>query len=45
LEVEVLRLVRVAVGGLPLGNLAKGKTRRLNPQDLLALGVVPADAE
>jgi 23S rRNA pseudouridine2605 synthase len=45
LEVEVLRLVRVAVGGLPLGNLAKGKTRRLNPQDLLALGVLPADAE
>ncbi|HEY0180941.1 MAG TPA: pseudouridine synthase [Dokdonella sp.] len=33
LGVDVLRLVRVAVGGLPLGTLAKGGWRRLAPDE------------
>jgi len=37
LEVEVLRLVRVAVGPLQLGDLAKGKARTLSPTEKLAL--------
>jgi len=31
--VEVLRLVRVAIGPLPLGNLAKGKHRVLTAEE------------
>ncbi len=34
---EVLRLVRVAVGPLPLGNLAKGQWRHLSPDEVRAL--------
>ena len=34
LDINVLRLVRVAIGGLPLGNLAKGKFRRLTESEL-----------
>ena len=34
---EVLRLVRVAIGPLPLGNLAKGAYRHLTPEEKLAL--------
>lgn len=37
--VGVLRLVRVAVGGLPLGDLGKGRWRRLDAADLARLGV------
>jgi len=35
--VEVLRLLRVSVGPLPLGNLAKGRARELTPKEKLAL--------
>jgi 23S rRNA pseudouridine2605 synthase len=34
LGVNVLRLVRVAIGELPLGNLAKGEYRRLTEQEI-----------
>ncbi|MBL8300205.1 MAG: rRNA pseudouridine synthase [Rhodanobacteraceae bacterium] len=36
-EVEVLRLVRVAIGGLALGQLARGSWRRLDAGDLALL--------
>jgi 23S rRNA pseudouridine2605 synthase len=36
-EVPVLRLIRVAIGGLKLGELAKGSWRRLNVGDLAEL--------
>jgi 23S rRNA pseudouridine2605 synthase len=32
-EIEVLRLIRVAIGPLPLGTLAKGRTRKLTPEE------------
>jgi 23S rRNA pseudouridine2605 synthase len=35
--VEVLRLLRVSIGPLPLGSLAKGKVRELSPKEKLAL--------
>lgn len=37
LEIEVLRLVRVAIGGLELGNLPKGKARALSEDERVAL--------
>jgi 23S rRNA pseudouridine2605 synthase len=37
LDVSVLRLVRVAIGGLPLGELGKGKWRRLDAHEIEAL--------
>jgi len=37
LGVEVLRLVRVAIGGLTLGDLAKGSSRKLTPKEKAAL--------
>jgi len=37
LDVEVLRLVRVAIGPLPLGDLAKGAWRELTAAEVLAL--------
>ena len=37
LDLEVLRLVRVAIGPLPLGDLAKGEWRRLTPAEVKAL--------
>jgi len=37
LEIEVLRLLRVAIGPLQLGNLAKGTYRRLTQEEKLAL--------
>jgi len=37
LKVEVLRLVRVAIGPLVLGDLAKGATRALEPEEKQAL--------
>ncbi len=40
LGIGVLRLVRVAIGPVPLGNLAKGEFRRLTPEELNVL--VPA---
>jgi len=36
-DVAVLRLVRVAIGGLPLGDLAKGRWRTLSDADLALL--------
>jgi 23S rRNA pseudouridine2605 synthase len=36
-QIEVLRLVRVAIGPLMLGDLAKGKTRALQKEEKLAL--------
>jgi len=36
--IEVLRLVRVAIGGLALGDLAKGAWRFLTPPEVAALG-------
>ncbi|HSX60447.1 MAG TPA: pseudouridine synthase [Tahibacter sp.] len=36
-ETAVLRLVRVAIGGLALGELAKGRWRRLDTRDLARL--------
>ena len=38
LDVEVLRLVRVSIGRLELGNLPKGEIRRLLPAEVSALG-------
>ena len=37
LRIEVLRLVRVAIGPLPLGDLAKGAARALTPTEKVAL--------
>ena len=37
LGIEVLRLIRVAIGPLALGELAKGKSRALTPAEKLAL--------
>lgn len=36
-DVDVLRLIRVAIGRLPLGNLAKGKARHLTVEELALL--------
>jgi 23S rRNA pseudouridine2605 synthase len=41
--VEVLRLVRVAIGPLPLGQLAKGECRRLTAEEKAALDRALAD--
>jgi 23S rRNA pseudouridine2605 synthase len=38
LDIEVLRLVRVAIGNLQLGDLAKGKVRDLTADELKAFG-------
>jgi 23S rRNA pseudouridine2605 synthase len=35
--VEVLRLLRVSIGPLPLGRLAKGSVRELSPEEKLGL--------
>ncbi|RAZ87477.1 pseudouridine synthase [Mesorhizobium hawassense] len=37
-DIEVLRLIRVAIGGLQLGELAKGKARHLTAEELAMLG-------
>lgn len=37
LGIEVLRLVRVAIGNIVLGELAKGKVRRLTPEEKTGL--------
>jgi 23S rRNA pseudouridine2605 synthase len=37
LDVAVLRLVRVAIGPLPLGDLSRGAYRRLTPEEVRAL--------
>lgn len=39
LEIEVVRLVRVAIGDLKLGDLAKGKVRELTREEVNALGL------
>jgi 23S rRNA pseudouridine2605 synthase len=43
LDVQVLRLIRVAVGALQLGDLAKGQWRKLNAADLQALNSEAAE--
>jgi 23S rRNA pseudouridine2605 synthase len=42
LGVEVLRLIRVAIGPLPLGNLGKGQHRELLPEEVQRLRKVAA---
>jgi 23S rRNA pseudouridine2605 synthase len=37
-DLEVLRLVRISLGGLSLGNLAKGDFRSLSQDEVLSLG-------
>ena len=37
-DIEVLRLVRVAIGNLQLGDLPKGKVRELTQREVKALG-------
>jgi len=36
-DVSVLRLIRVAIGALPLGNLAKGRWRMLTEDEIALL--------
>jgi 23S rRNA pseudouridine2605 synthase len=36
-DIEVMRIIRVAIGPLPLGNLAKGQSRPLTPAEKQAL--------
>jgi len=43
-RIEVLRLVRVAIGPLALGTLAKGEWRRLSDDEVRALSTPPTDA-
>lgn len=38
-DIEVMRLIRVAIGALQLGSLGKGEWRLLKPEDLKALEV------
>lgn len=38
-DIDVLRLIRVAIGGLPLGDLAKGQWRALDAEDLRRIGI------
>ena len=38
-DIEVLRLVRVAIGGLQLAELAKGKARHLTSEELATLAI------
>ena len=38
LGIEVLRLVRVAIGGLELGSLGKGESRKLSAAEKSAVG-------
>jgi 23S rRNA pseudouridine2605 synthase len=45
LSIEVLRLVRVAIGPIQLGDLAKGKTRALTRDEVAMLGKATGDAE
>jgi 23S rRNA pseudouridine2605 synthase len=40
-DIAVLRLVRVAIGPLQLGDLAKGQWRRLDPDEVAALAAAP----
>jgi 23S rRNA pseudouridine2605 synthase len=36
-RIEVLRLVRIAIGPLQLGNLGRGRTRELTPREKMLL--------
>ena len=40
-DVEVLRLVRVSIGGVALGDLPKGTWRTLTPEEVKTLSLVP----
>jgi 23S rRNA pseudouridine2605 synthase len=42
LEFEVLRLVRVSIGPIELGDLAKGRWRELSEAELDALATLPS---
>jgi len=42
-DIEVLRLVRIAIGSLALGDLAKGKWRALSTQEAARLDSTPDD--
>jgi len=44
LEVEVLRLVRVAIGPLQLGKLAKGTYRELAVEEKLAIDLAMSES-
>ena len=44
LDIEVLRLMRVAIGGLALGTLAKGQWRTLTPAETTALAPTTPEA-
>ncbi|RYE91998.1 MAG: pseudouridylate synthase, partial [Oxalobacteraceae bacterium] len=43
-EIGVLRLVRVAIGSLAMGELGKGAWRMLSPEEVSALTSAPANA-
>jgi 23S rRNA pseudouridine2605 synthase len=38
LDISVLRLIRIAIGPLPLGDLGKGEWRYLDEQEIRRLG-------
>lgn len=40
-DIGVLRLIRVAIGSLALGELGKGQARRLTPDEVVALAATP----
>ena len=40
--IETLRLVRVAIGNIALGTLAKGEVRTLRPEEVQAFGAAPS---
>ena len=44
-EIEVLRLIRVAIGPLPLGNLTKGKLRELTIKEKQSLDQAMLETE
>ncbi|HNV85097.1 MAG TPA: pseudouridine synthase, partial [Arenimonas sp.] len=39
LNIDVLRLIRIQIGGLKLGELAKGQWRSLDTEELEAVGM------
>lgn len=45
LDMEVLRLIRIAIGGVNLGELAKGRWRELSEKEVAALGSPPPSSK
>lgn len=45
LQIEVLRLIRVAIGSVTLGELEKGRSRKLTPSEVKALTPKPPRSE